>query len=325
MKTRMLSRNVIRAVWHPQCHRSFHSSRFIRSGIDWKEPLRTVGIRSPYSLVGGALALTFFISFPLWFRQPNVRQSSQHEDLPAPVPASQYAGAKVQSEAVEPTLTVKSVQDVIEPLSPTNFPEFIEKDGEKYRLVAWGVRTVSFLRISVYNVGLYVPESQWIVLPTWALSNVGSDGWTGLIRNFTYPLVLRIIPVRNTDYAHLRDGFVRSVTTRLPKFESDDARQKRLEDSIQGFKALFPRSKLRKGEVLSIIQQGPELRLYEGDKMEEDLGGIKNDDLARGFLTAYLVGENVVSPDLKIKLNNKVREIAASVNVEDKIESSVVD
>src|SRR5271156_4216764 len=144
----MLSTNIIRAVRHPQCHRSFHTTRFLRSGIDWKEPLRTVGIRSPYSLAGGALALTFFMTFPFWFRQPNVRQPSQHEDLPAPVPASQYAGAKVHSETpTEPALTVKSVKESIEPLSPTNFPEFIEKDGEKYRLVAWGVRTVSFLRV----------------------------------------------------------------------------------------------------------------------------------------------------------------------------------
>src|SRR5271170_2683294 len=139
------------------------------------------------------------------------------------------------------------------------------------------------------------------------------EPWSSLIRIFSYPLLLRIIPVRNTDYAHLRDGFIRSTTQRLRKYSDDDVRKQLVEESIQSFKELFPRAKLRKGEVLSIVQWGPELRLFVGDSMEEGLGSVKNDDLARGLMSAYLVGEKVVSPDLQKKLNQKLQQIAQSI------------
>jgi hypothetical protein len=84
------------------------------------------------------------------------------------------------------------------------------------------------------------------------------------------------------------------------------------------FKALFPKSKMKKGEVLSIVQRGPELRLYSGDNMEENMGSVKNDDLARGLMSAYLVGDNVVSPDLKKKLNKKLAEIADTKQADEK-------
>jgi hypothetical protein len=44
--------------------------------------------------------------------------------------------------------------------------------------------------------------------------------------------------------------------------------------------------------------------------MEEDLGAVKNDEFARGLMSAYLVGDNVVSPDLLGKLTVKVKAIA---------------
>jgi hypothetical protein len=212
---------------------------------------------------------------------------------------------------------VKSVVDSVAEPKKTgrtdNFPDTIEVNGIRFRLVAWGVRTVSFLRVQVYNVALYIPESEFDVIPTYVLSNAESEPWPALIRMFSHPLLLRIIPVRNTDYAHLRDGFIRSTQTRLTKYTEDDPRKELVDESITAFKALFPKSKLKKGEVLSIVQTGAELRLLAGDDMEEDLGSVKNDDLARGLMSAYLVGDNVVSPDLQKKLQKKLLEIAEQV------------
>jgi len=299
-----------------QCLRSIHTTPRLYSNVDWRSPLRTLGIRSPYSLAAGSLALTLFLTFPLWFIHPGPRSAthSQNDDLPAPVRGTS-AGPYVQTSqppAVNPVL--RSVESVVPVKGATdNFPETLEIAGERFKLVAWGVRTVSFLGIQVYNVGLYIPEAQFEVLPTYALSNVGTEPWSSLIRMFSYPLLLRIIPVRNTDYAHLRDGFIRSTTHRLKKYSEEDVRKQLVEESIQKFKGLFPRAKLRKGEVLSIVQCGPELRLFVGDGMEEDLGSVKNDDLARGLMSAYLVGDNVVSPDLRKRLDQKMRQIAQRI------------
>jgi hypothetical protein len=299
-----------------QCLRSIHTTTRLHSNVDWRSPLRTLGIRRPYSLVAGTVALTFFLTFPLWFISPVPRSPShsQNDDLPAPVRGPQ-SGAQVQTSsppAANPVL--RSVENVAPLQGATdNFPETLEMAGTRFKLVAWGVRTVSFLGIQVYNVGLYIPESQFEILPTYALSNVGMEPWSSLIRIFSYPLLLRIIPVRNTDYAHLRDGFIRSTTQRLRKYSDDDVRKQLVEESIQSFKELFPRAKLRKGEVLSIVQWGPELRLFVGDSMEEGLGSVKNDDLARGLMSAYLVGDKVVSPDLRKKLDQKLQQIAQSI------------
>ena len=299
-----------------QCLRSIHTTPRVHSNADWRSPLRTLGIRSPYSLVAGSLALTFFLTFPFWFISPGPRSSShsQNDDLPAPVrgPPPRAQVQTSQPPAANPVL--RSVENVVPVQGATdNFPGTVEIAGERFKLVAWGVRTVSFLGIQVYNVGLYIPESQLEVLPTYALSNVGMEPWSSLIRIFSSPLLLRIIPVRNTDYAHLRDGFIRSTTQRLKKYSDEDIRKQEVEESIQKFKGLFPRAKLRKGEVLSIVQWGPELRLFVGDGMEEDLGSVKNDDLARGLMSAYLVGDNVVSPDLRKKLDQRIQQIAQRV------------
>jgi len=225
-------------------------------------------------------------------------------------------GARVQSNPPPSnSMGIRSVVDTIEPRRigvTDNFPDTLKVHGfaQPFRLVAWGVRAVSFLRIQVYNVALYIPESQYDVLPTYSLSNVDSDPWPAMIRTLSYPLLLRIIPVRNTDYAHLRDGFVRSTQARLVKYEDDDVRKTGVDESIIAFKALFPKGKLKKGEVLTVVQVGPELRLFAGEAMEEDLGAVKNDDLGRGLMSAYLLGDKVVSPDLQKKLKKKLLEIA---------------
>lgn len=291
-----------------QCLRSIHPSPPRYSTAPWKAPFQNIRVRSPYSAIAGAVALTFFISFPLWFRQVPRPSStpSQNDDLPAPV----RGDARVQS-TTPPTNSVEIRSIIDSPPKPLeNFPELIEMEGQRYRLVAWGVRTVSFLRIQVYNVGLYIPEKEYQVLPTYALSHVDMEPWSTFIRIFAYPLILRIIPVRNTDYAHLRDGFIKSATSRLKKYPEGDERKDLVETSITKFKALFPKSKLKRGEVLSIMQDGAELRLFAGENMQEDWGAVKNDDLARGLMNAYLTGENVVSPDLQRKLRTKVLQIA---------------
>jgi Chalcone isomerase like len=297
--------------------RQFHSTLPHRDSIDWKGPLRTLGIRNPYSLAAGGLALTFFLTFPFWFKQPYYPSQStlsQNDDLPAPVRGSlNNEPPRIQS-GPPPSKSVTANSAIDDPVktsdTSSSFPDTLELDGDRFRLVAWGVRTVSFLRVQVYNVGLYVPESQYAILPTYALSDSDSDPWPSLIRIFSVPLLLRITPVRNTDYTHLRDGFIRSTMSRLDKYDEGDERKAFLENSVTTFKTLFPKSKLKKGEILTIVQKGPELRLYHGHRMEESLGSVKNDDLARGLMSAYLVGDKVISPDLQKKLRAKVLEIA---------------
>ena len=119
---------------------------------------------------------------------------------------------------------------------------------------------------------------------TYTLTSPNSDPWPAIVNSFPCPLLLRIIPVRNTDYAHLRDGFVKSTVPRLFLYSDNDDRIRQMGDSISNFKRMFPRSKMKKGDVLSVLKWGPELHLFTGDDMKEHLGKVKNDDLAKGLM-----------------------------------------
>jgi Chalcone isomerase like len=88
----------------------------------------------------------------------------------------------------------------------------------------------------------------------------------------------------------------------------DNDRVVRREQSISGFKAIFPRQKLARGEALTILKRGGSLRLFG---KEGEMGRVDNEDLAKALFSAYLVGPKVVSPALFSALDRRVQEIAS--------------
>ncbi len=178
--------------------------------------------------------------------------------------------------------------------------------GEKVNLelVGLGVRTVSFLSIRVYVAALYVDKQAWIearksdpslpappALPRSSSSPAPAAAAAGssinsneaptldeethlrpLLANGTVPLCIRILPVRSTDFSHLRDGFVRSLQSRLKLIVREGAQQlaskdpeglgKKIEEEfqdhfsrgIQSLKDLFPnKTALPKGDSLDLL------------------------------------------------------------------------
>lgn len=69
---------------------------------------------------------------------------------------------------------------------------------------------------------------------------------------------IRIVPVRNTDFSHLRDGFTRAVQARQKLArasksinEEDEAR---IGESLQKLKSLFPAQSVPKGKALVLLR-----------------------------------------------------------------------
>lgn len=136
---------------------------------------------------------------------------------------------------------------------------------DEYVLLGHGIRTVSFLRVQVYVVGLYIHVEDLPLLGKrlGALSTLSPPPGPGASppspppspspanaapapRDFyaqtltTAPVrtALRIVPVRNTDWGHMRDGFVRAILanqTPPGSAPSDD----RFAAELGRFKALF--------------------------------------------------------------------------------------
>jgi len=126
-------------------------------------------------------------------------------------------------------------------------PEGVQSDAE-YTLLGLGIRKVSFLRVQVYVVGLYVRTASLHVLQNHLINTVNPTA-TALIpgekENLRTALLdpeksgqiweailsrkgldgvdtaFRIVPTRGTDFKHLQDGWMRGIASR-----TDEVRRK---------------------------------------------------------------------------------------------------
>jgi hypothetical protein len=95
------------------------------------------------------------------------------------------------------------------------------------------------------------------------ISNVDTPQLTGeaLINNLLDTGVrcaLRIVPVRNTDFSHLRDGFTRAVQARQKIARNSksltEEDEVRIDESLQKLKGLFPAQSVPKGKALVLLR-----------------------------------------------------------------------
>ncbi|KAI4195242.1 MAG: hypothetical protein LQ350_007301 [Teloschistes chrysophthalmus] len=153
--------------------------------------------------------------------------------------------------------TTASLSTTATPTLPYGTGPPPEQKGEEYQLLGLGIRTVSFFRIQVYVVGLYVAKSslpalQESLVRAFFTSSAAGDStvsaattlvedekaqlkdsllgeddaargekiWDEVLRSGGVKSVLRIVPTRSTDYSHMRDGWVRSVDARAGSSQS---------------------------------------------------------------------------------------------------------
>lgn len=134
-----------------------------------------------------------------------------------------------------------------------DLPKPSEDEEEEYQLLGFGIRTVSFLAIQVYVVGLYIAKPDIAALQQSlvktgvqppsenmakngtvaatslvstereALKNLlldperGEEAWASILKESNIRTAVRIVPTRNTDFMHLRDAWVRHMTNRAQR------------------------------------------------------------------------------------------------------------
>ena len=202
---------------------------------------------------------------------------------------------------------------------------------EEYTLVGLGIRTVMW--IQVYVVGFYIRTTDISTLQNKLIHHVNPiastlvpaekedlraklldpktsrEIWSQLLAVPGIKTAWRVSPTRNTDFSHLRDGFVTGITKR-----TQEARQLSgatgpseydAEDfgaSIQTFKGVFAGGKAPKGSILImtrdttgaldvLFQAKPE----SGRKEIEKLGSVADERISRLIWLGYLGGEKVSS------------------------------
>ncbi|KAF1843197.1 uncharacterized protein K460DRAFT_368112 [Cucurbitaria berberidis CBS 394.84] len=129
----------------------------------------------------------------------------------------------------------------------TSGPEQISSDAE-YTLLGLGIRKVSFLRVQVYVVGLYVKTADLSTLQNHLINTVNPTAsalipnekedlrqslfdaeksnqiWESILSKDgveAVDMAFRVVPCRGTDFKHLQDGWMRGIASR-----TDEVRRK---------------------------------------------------------------------------------------------------
>jgi hypothetical protein len=241
------------------------------------------------------------------------------------------ASSEANPNASTPVPGVVTAAQANTPVNPGNIT-----NQEEYTLVGLGIRTVSFLSIQVYVVGMYVrtqdisglqaklihlinPEASTLVpsekdaLKQKLLDPVASkEIWNELLNAPGMKSAWRISPTRNTDFAHLRDGWKTGIDKRTAEARQEARKinpaaetQYDAEDfglSMRNFMTVFAGGKAPKGSVMILArnQQGA-LNIYfdaEPEKQRKDiqhLGTVEDERISRLIWINYLGGQKVSS------------------------------
>lgn len=242
--------------------------------------------------------------------------------------ASVYALYPNQLIALEaPAATQTSSATEIQPPTKTPpFPVKIAADGTTYTLLGCGVRRVSFLGFDVYAIGLYIPESQKKDIRELLQSTAGFQQANGDVEEFKKSLLdpvngagkirwlldqginirIRIVPVRNTDFGHLRDGFVRTILAHPEAKEASN--NKEFADGLAELKTTFSRKmSVPKHNVLIMNRDANngslKVTYYAGQdetKVAGDvLGTVNSPQVSELLLLQYLTGQKPISETLQ--------------------------
>ena len=224
------------------------------------------------------------------------------------------------------------------------------REEEEYQLLGLGVRKVSFLKIQVYVVGLYVAKGDMGRLQEEMVrASVGSgastlvqgekeklrqtllDGegstnvWSEVLKEGGVRSAVRIVPTRNTNFSHMRDGWIRGIDMRGTgkEFEGEDF--KKAVDEFKGM--LGGRGSVGKGKVLLLgrAANGALRAWLEEEKDDAEgadpktskrkearmalLGTIKDERISRLVWMGYLAGKTIASEDARRSVVDGVMEI----------------
>lgn len=204
----------------------------------------------------------------------------------------------------------------------------------EYQLLGLGIRTVSFLGVQVYVVGMYVATDDIAKLQEALIRRIdpiastlvagekeklkaklydpqeGVEIWDDILKKSGVRTLVRIVPTRNTDFHHLRDAWVRSLTARA-QAKKEEYGDERFGASLGEFKQLFNRGSVPKGKEL-LLSRDPNGKVavwYDDGKVGATrLGQVVDERISRGLWLNYLAGKTVASEGARKSIIDGVME-----------------
>lgn len=218
--------------------------------------------------------------------------------------------------------------------SPTLIvPPAVESETE-YTLVGLGTRSVSFLGINVYVLGYYIATADIAELQARLVKKInpiastlvstekddlrkklldaveGDQIWDELLSSgVPARSLIRIVPVRDTDFPHLRDGFVRAIQAR-----ANSAKDEKFGEGMKKFRQVFSRGKVPKQKELLLLRDklGRLTMVYDDGKTQgrQVMGTIDEERISRALWMNYLAGKNVASEEARRNIVSGIMEFA---------------
>lgn len=227
----------------------------------------------------------------------------------------------------------------------------VDEGMEEYQLLGLGIRTVSFLSIQVYVLGMYVRTSDLDRLQAAFVKLVNPLGsslipsekdtlrrdlmstdeslaiWNRVLLETGVRSAVRIVPTRGTDFAHLRDGWVRGITARTQELSRKAEGKSEFDEpgfgeSMAAFKQMMGgKGSAPKGSVLLLTrdENGALGLILEGNKGSKDglslqgsgevLGRVQDERISRQVWLGYLGGKGVSSEGARKSIVDGVLEL----------------
>ncbi|KAI0490256.1 chalcone-flavanone isomerase [Xylaria cf. heliscus] len=207
-------------------------------------------------------------------------------------------------------------------------------NGVEYTLVGLGVRTVTFIGIQVYMVGYYIATQDIAAIQARLVKEInpiattlvssekdtlrqalldpehGEKLWNSILQEVRPRSVFRIVPVRDTDFHHLRDGFVRAITGRSQGNNAEFG-DEAFGAAMKEFKSLFNRGKVPKAREMLLCRDtaGRLTVTYDDGKAGMgSIGRVTDERVSRLLWLNYLAGKQVASEPARTNIVDGIME-----------------
>ncbi|CAH2354266.1 altered inheritance of mitochondria protein 18, mitochondrial [[Candida] railenensis] len=211
-----------------------------------------------------------------------------------------------------------SVDSSIDAFPISISPQNNKNINTSFDLLGAGVRSVTFLGLKVYGIGLYlstedIHKVKQVISATSEFNSALKDPeqsteFISKLLDSHTRFAVRICPVRNTDFTHLKDGLIKSILSHpLSKSGSpvkDEVSRglEQLRDVFQGKKGSVPKNHLLWIEVL---KDGKVSISYEDTKNNKlrHLGEVEEPMVGKVLFLQYLSGKKPLSEPLRTSCN----------------------
>lgn len=207
-------------------------------------------------------------------------------------------------------------------------------NGVEYTLVGLGVRTVTFIGIQVYMVGYYIATQDIAAIQSRLVKEInpiattlistekdtlrqalldpkqGEKLWNSILQDVRPRSLFRIVPVRDTDFHHLRDGFVRAITARS-QGNGTEFSDEAFGAAMKDFRALFNRGKVPKSREMLLCRDAAgrlSVAYNDGQTGMAALGRVADERVSRLLWLNYLAGKQVASEPARTSIVDGIME-----------------